>query len=172
MVKTAEQAVEMENVWDENLAFGSFVDSEETVSKNNDFAKGLAIGAGAGAAVAGGVFGGLWIKEKRDNKKMFEMLTLVNDIAEEMDQHPDSKVLKWKKEEIDLTKITMKNPIDLQLELKSRIDGTKLVSNKTKKKWNDELERLSRLSAKYKEKEILDKAEAEINATETVEEKK
>lgn len=172
MVKMAEQAAEMENVWDENLAFGSFVDSEETGSKNNEFVKGFVIGAGAGAAIAGGVFGGLWIKERRDNKKMFEILTLVNNIATEMDQHPDSKMLKWKKEEIDLTKMTMKNPLDLQLELKDRIEKTKFVSNKTKQKWNKELERLSDLSALYKKKEILAKTEAEIKATETVEEKK
>lgn len=173
MVQMAEQAAEMENVYDENFGgFVSFEDSEVTESKNNDFVKGLVIGASAGAAVTGGIFGGLWIKEKREAKKYFEILAKVNAIATHMDQNPNDKTMKWNNEDIDLANKTMKNPLDLQLELKRMIDETKLVSKKTKKKWNDELEKFNTLSAALKGKELKAEAEATINATETVEESK
>jgi hypothetical protein len=173
MVQMAEQAAEMENVYDENFGgFRSFEDVEVIESKSNDFVKGLVIGAGAGAAVTGGIFGGLWIKEKREAKKYFELLAKVNAIATHMDQNPTDTKMKWNKEEIDLANKTMKNPLDLQIELKRMIDETKLVTKKTKKKWNDELEKFSNLSAALKGKELNAEAEAVINATETVEEKK
>lgn len=170
MVQVAEQAEQMENVWDENLAFGKFYeDAEEATKDNSGFYKGLAIGAGAGVAVGGGVFGGLWIAERRKNKELFEVLEQVIEIGTFIYDNPKAETMKWKKEDIDLTKMTLNNQTDLQLILKDRIENMKWVSKKWKENRYKDLKNLSELSVKWKEKEQLKKAKAKINATEDLE---
>jgi hypothetical protein len=162
---------QMENVWDEHYTFGKhYEETEESTKDNSGFYKGLAIGGGVGAGL--GLAGlGLWIKERRDNKELFKVLDKVNKMALEMhEKGEEATVLKYNKEEIDLTKKTMKNPIHLQVALKEEIDKMKLVSNKKKQKWYEDLKELSRLSAEYKNKEILEKAEAKMKATEEMHE--
>jgi hypothetical protein len=162
-----EEVGQMENVWDHDVAFGRFYEGEEEVKKgNNGFWKGFLIGAGAGAAAGSGVGLGLWFKERRDNKKHFEILEKVIEIATYMENNPTATTMKWKKEDIDLTKLTLNNPLDLQRFLKEQIDEMKFVSKKKKVRYYKDLKLLSELSSAYRGKQDNKEAKDKINATE------
>lgn len=166
----------MENGLEENsgsmIEVGNYFESLENAYKDG-VVKGAIIGGSVGLAI--GTAGlGLWIKERRENKNLFKVLEKVNEIAVAIDQMDTNDkattLLKYNKEEIDLTLKTMKNPTHIQVELSELIDKMKWVSKGKKTKWNDELKKLIKMSALYKSKQINDGIKDGVNATETMKE--
>lgn len=113
----------------------------------SQYYKGMAVGAGIAGAV-GAVGWGLWAKELRENKLQFEALQKTIVIATGIINNKDTA--KYKKEEIDLTKMVMESPTDLIIDLKSRIENQKFVSKKKKERQIAQLEELISISGIYK----------------------